>query len=211
MVEQAIIVKLVKGDVMKQIIGITGGIASGKSTVCQYLISLGYVVIDSDVISKDLSQKGKPIYNAILESFGLAYFLPNLELDRKKLGRYIFENPEAREKLNAITHPLIVEEMKNLIQKTEENLIFLDIPLLFEAKLSYLCDTIVCVYVDQETQLKRLMNRDGISKEYALTKIASQMSLEEKRKQSDYVIESKESFEETQENIKKILQRIKGE
>ncbi|MCM1196761.1 MAG: dephospho-CoA kinase, partial [Roseburia sp.] len=90
----------------------------------------------------------------------------------------------------------------------EENLIFLDIPLLFEAKLSYLCDTIVCVYVDQETQLKRLMNRDGISKEYALTKIASQMSLEEKRSQSDYVIESKEFFKETQENIRKILKQI---
>ncbi|MCM1557239.1 MAG: dephospho-CoA kinase [Anaeroplasma bactoclasticum] len=193
---------------MKKIVGITGGIASGKSTVCQYLISLGYVVIDSDTISKDLSQKGRPIYQAIFETFGPSYFLPNLELDRKKLGRHIYENPEAREKLNAITHPLIVEEMKNLIQKTEENLIFLDIPLLFEAKLSYLCDTIVCVYVDQETQLKRLMNRDGISKEYALTKIASQMSLEEKRTQSDYVIESKEFFKETQINIRKILKQI---
>ncbi|MDE6408393.1 MAG: dephospho-CoA kinase [Anaeroplasmataceae bacterium] len=196
---------------MKKVVGITGGIASGKSTVCQYLISLGYVVIDSDVISKALSQKGKPIYSAILEGFGPAYFLPNLELDRKKLGRYIFENPEAREKLNRITHPLIVEEMKNLIQKTEENLIFLDIPLLFEAKLSYLCDTIVCVYVDKATQLKRLIHRDGISKEYALAKIASQMSLDEKKSQSDFVIESKESFSETKENVKKILKLIKGE
>ncbi|MDE7385481.1 MAG: dephospho-CoA kinase [Anaeroplasmataceae bacterium] len=196
---------------MKKVVGITGGIASGKSTVCQYLISLGYVVIDSDLISKDLSQKGKPIYKAILETFGPTYFLTNLELDRKKLGRYIFENPLAREKLNAITHPLIVEEMKNLIQKTEENLIFLDIPLLFEAKLSYLCDTIVCVYVDKETQLKRLMNRDGISKEYALSKIASQMSLEEKKNKSNYVIESMESFEETKENVRKILKKLKGE
>ena len=196
---------------MKKVVGITGGIASGKSTVCKYLISLGYPVIDSDEISRNLSQKKMPIYNVILESFGLEYFLPNLELDREKLGRYIFSNMDARQKLNTITHPIIVEEMKNLIQKSEENLIFLDIPLLFEAKLSYLCDTIVCVYVDQETQLKRLINRDGISKEYALTKIASQMSLEEKKKKSDYVIESKGSFTETQKNIKKILNKIKGE
>ena len=196
---------------MKKIVGITGGIASGKSTVCQYLISLGYKVIDSDQISRDLSRRDMPIYNAILESFGSSYLLPNMELDRAKLGKYIFSNQEARNRLNAITHPIIVEEMKNLIQKTEEKLIFLDIPLLFEAKLSYLCDTIVCVYVDEETQIKRLIHRDGITKEYALTKIHSQMSLEEKKKRSDYVIESKESFRETQENIRKILNKIKGE
>ncbi|MDE6241104.1 MAG: dephospho-CoA kinase [Anaeroplasmataceae bacterium] len=196
---------------MKKVVGITGGIASGKSTVCKYLISLGYPVIDSDEISRNLSQKKMPIYNVILESFGLEYFLPNLELDREKLGRYIFSNMDARQKLNTITHPIIVEEMKNLIQKSEENLIFLDIPLLFEAKLSYLCDTIVCVYVDKETQIERLMRRDGISREYALSKISSQMSLEEKRNQSDFVIESKPSFKETQENIKKILNKIKGE
>ncbi|MDE6655618.1 MAG: dephospho-CoA kinase, partial [Anaeroplasmataceae bacterium] len=128
---------------MRKVVGITGGIASGKSLVCEYLISLGYHIIDSDAISRRLSQKGNPIYQAILESFGSEYFLPNLELDRKKLGRYIFENSDARDKLNAITHPLIVEEIKNLIRKSKENLIFLDIPLLFEAKLSYLCDTIV--------------------------------------------------------------------
>ncbi|MDE7214009.1 MAG: dephospho-CoA kinase [Anaeroplasmataceae bacterium] len=132
---------------MKKIVGITGGIASGKSTVCQYLISLGYKVIDSDQISRDLSQRNMPIYNAIIESFGTSYLLPNLELDRAKLGKYIFSNQEARDRLNAITHPIIVEEMKNLIQKTEKKLIFLDIPLLFEAKLSYLCDTIVWGYL----------------------------------------------------------------
>lgn len=211
MEEQAIIVKHVKGDLMKKIVGITGGIASGKSTVCQYLISLGYPVIDSDEISRRLSQKGKPIHNAILEAFGPEFFLSNQELDRKKLGKYIFENENARLRLNGITHPIIVEEIKKRIQKTEDSIIFLDIPLLFEAKLSYLCDTIVCVYADEATQLSRLMNRDGISKEYALTKISSQMSLEEKKKLSDFVIESVESFEQTKENTIKIIRKIKGE
>ena len=195
---------------MKKVIGITGGIASGKTTVCQYLNQQGYFVIDADEISRRLSQIGGPIYTAIKTSFGDAFFLPNQELDRKKLGQLIYEDASARDLLNSITHPKIVEEMKNLIEKTTETIIFLDIPLLFEAKLSYLCDTIVCVYVDYETQLKRLMERDQISLEYAKTKIASQMSLEEKKKRSDYVIVSTEKYIQTQENIMNIVKQIKG-
>ncbi len=196
---------------MKKVIGITGGIASGKTTVCQYLIQQGYYVIDADEISRSLSQIGGPVYNAIKTTFGEDFFLPNLELDRKKLGQLIYEDASARNRLNSITHPKIVEEMKNLIKKSRESIIFLDIPLLFEAKLSHLCDTIVCVYVDYDTQLKRLMERDHISLEYAKTKIASQMSLEEKKKLSDFVIESKEEYAQTQENIRNILNQIKGE
>lgn len=196
---------------MKKIVGITGGIASGKSTVSQYLISKGYKVIDSDVISKQLSLKGNPLYQAIVEEFGSEYLLPNLDLDRLKLGKMIFQNSKARDRLNQISHPLIVQEMQKMIKKTAESFIFLDIPLLFEGKLSYLCDTIVCVYVDRKTQVKRLMMRDHISKEYAEQKISAQMDLEIKKDLADYVIESKESFEETYQNIEKIVQQIKGE
>lgn len=167
---------------MKKIVGITGGIASGKSTVSSFILELGYPVIDSDQISKELSQRDMSIYKAIVEVFGNEYLLPNLEIDRKKLGRLIFENEDARAKLNQITHPKIVEEIQKRINKMEENLIFLDIPLLFEAKLSYLCDTIVCVYAPKEIQIQRLMSRDRISKAYAVQKISSQMSLEEKKK-----------------------------
>lgn len=196
---------------MKKIVGITGGIASGKSTVSQYLVSLGYRVLDADEISKELSCISMPIYCAILDAFGREYLLPNEELDRKKLGKLIFEDPSSRAKLDSITHPIIVEELQKRIRKIEDSIIFLDIPLLFEAKLSYLCDTIVCVYVDKDTQVKRLMNRDKISKEYALSKISAQMSLEEKKKLSNYSIESMDSFDETKKNIIKILEKIKGE
>ncbi|MDE7264569.1 MAG: dephospho-CoA kinase [Anaeroplasmataceae bacterium] len=196
---------------MRKVVGITGGIASGKSTVCQYLASLGYPVIDSDKISKNLSQKGMPLYEAIRNAFGDRFLKKNLELDRQKFGHYVFEHPEELSKLNAISHPLIVEEIKKMLKKMPDTLIFLDIPLLFEAKLSYLCDTIVCVYVNEETQIKRLMERDGISKEYAELKISAQMPLDEKRKRSNYVVESMEDINRTKENIHMIIMKLKGE
>lgn len=196
---------------MRKVVGITGGIASGKSTVCQYISSLGYEVIDSDEISRKLSQRGMPLYAAILKAFGDDYLKKDLELDRKKLGQYVFGNQEELKKLNSISHPLIVEEIKNRIRKSEDSIIFLDIPLLFEAKLSYLCDTIVCVYVDRDTQLKRLVSRDGISKEYAERKIASQLSLEDKRSWADFVIESVDDIHQTKENINTVIKKIKGE
>lgn len=212
MVDLAIIVQNVKGDKMqKRIIGITGGIASGKSTVCRYIQELGYSVFDCDAIAKDLSQKGKSVYNAILSSFGNAYLNSNGELDRKKLGSLIFKNTWARELLNSVTHPIIVEEIQKKIKKSKENLIFLDIPLLFEAKLFYLCDKIVCVYVSKEVQLKRLMERDQIDETYALEKINSQISLDKKREVSDFVIESVENLNKTKENVLNIINKIKGE
>ena len=196
---------------MRKVIGITGGIASGKSTICQYLEELGYPVIDSDAISRRLSQKGNAIHSAILKAFGEEYFLEDGELDRKKLGALIFEDSQSRELLNSVTHPLIVEEIKNLLQKTKENIIFLDIPLLFEAKLWHLCDTILCVYTDLDTQLNRLMERDKITRELALKKIASQMSLEIKRDQSDYVIDSSGPILSTRTQMDELIKQIKGE
>lgn len=196
---------------MKIIIGITGGIASGKSNVCSVISKLGYEIIDSDLISKELSQKGMPVYNAIIKEFGSSYLDQEGNIDRKKLGFLIFNNSESRERLNNISHPLILEEIKDRIMKSRRNLIFLDIPLLFEAKFTYLCDKIICVYVEKETQIERLMQRDNINYEYALSKINSQMSLEEKKKMSDYVIDSSGTFEQTKEKVYNLLKEIKGE
>ena len=126
----------VKGDGMKKIIGITGGIASGKSTVCNYIRTLGYPVIDSDAIARELSQKGNSLYDAILSSFGVEYLDAKGEIDRHKLGSYIFKNSKARQHLNAITHPKIVEEIQKKIKKCKENIIFLDIPLLIEKTMN---------------------------------------------------------------------------
>ena len=196
---------------MRQIIGITGGIASGKSNVCSVLRKLGYYVIDSDLITHELYEKGNSIYNKVKEVFGNDYLDNNLEIDRKKLGAYVFNSKEALEKLNSITHPLIVDEIKRRVNKSKENIIFLDIPLLFEAKLEYLCDKIICVYVSNNIQVKRLMERDNISLDYALVKIHSQMDLNIKKEKSDYIINSEGSFDETEALIKRIINEIKGE
>ena len=196
---------------MKQIIGITGGIACGKSNVCSVLTKLGYQIIDSDLITHELYKRGNSIYNKVKEVFGLEFLDKNLEIDRKKLGAYVFSSKEALEKLNSITHPLIVDEIKKKVNKSNGNILFLDIPLLFEAKLEYLCDKIICVYVPFDVQVKRLMERDHISLDYALVKIHSQMDLNIKKEKSDYVINSEGSFDETEALIKRIINEIKGE
>ena len=196
---------------MKRIIGVTGGIASGKSYVCNVLKELGYPVVDSDEISKELSVKGMPVYQAIVETFGEEYLTEDGNIDRKKLGLLIFNNSAAKMVLDRATHPLIVEEIKQRISNIQESLIFLDIPLLFEAKLQYLCDKIVCVYLERTVQIERLMNRDNIDYNYALSKIKSQMSLEEKKRLSDYVISTEDGFEKTRERIIQLIEIIKGD
>ncbi len=195
---------------MKKVIGLTGGIASGKSFVSNYLIDLGYEVIDSDKISKELSNIGMSLYNAIVMKFGKNYLNEDNSLNRNKLGKLVFNDNESMKMLNEITHPLIIEEIIKRIKKSDSNMIFLDIPLLFEAKLEYLCDKIVCVYVDKKTQIKRLMNRDNIDRKFALKKIDSQMSLTKKKNISDYVIYSLDDFNMTKANVDKILLKLKG-
>lgn len=196
---------------MKQIIGVTGGIASGKSNVCNVIKELGFKVIDLDEITHLLYQKGNSIYEAILKNFGLEYLDSNEEIDRKKLGKLIFQNQEAKEKLNSITHPLILARMKEEMDKLDDKIIFLDIPLLFEAKLEYLCDKIICVYLEESLQVKRLMERDHIDYDYAMQKIHSQMDLNIKKDKADYVIHSKGSLDETKALVKTIINEIKGE
>lgn len=196
---------------MKKVIGITGGISSGKSTVCNILIELGYPVIDSDLISKELSKKGNSCYNAIIKAFGNDILLSNGEIDRKKLGSIIFNNQDMKKLLNNVTHPLILEEIKRNISLYNDGLVFVDIPLLYEANMRFLVDSVICVYLDRKTQITRLMNRDKIDKDYAIKKIESQMDLDMKKEMSEYVIDSSKSVLDTRENTLKIIEELKGE
>lgn len=196
---------------MKRVIGITGGIASGKSNVCQVVSDLGYPVISSDKISMDLSKKDGPMYKAIINKFGSEYLDEAGEIDRKKLGRLIFNNSAAKLVLNQATHPIIVEEIKRQIKELPEGLIFVEIPLLYEAKLEYLCDKIICVFLNKKQQVIRLMEREGIDEDYALAKIHSQMDLYMKKELADYVINSQGTFEETREQVINLIQSIQGE
>ena len=196
---------------MKQIIGITGGIASGKSNVCSVIRNIGYKVIDCDLITHRLYEKGNSIYNAILDTFGYEYLDENKEIDRKKLASYVFNNNNKLKLLNDITHPLILKEINREINLIKDDIIFIDIPLLYEAKLEYLVDKVICVYLEKELQIERLMARDNISREYALVKIHNQMDLKIKKDKADYVIDSSGTIEETNALVKLIINKIKGE
>jgi len=195
---------------MRKVIGVTGGIASGKSNVISIIKRQGFKVIDCDLINHNLQKINMPIYNAIKEAFGSSYFLDNGELDRKKLGELIFHNENEKLKLNSISHPIIKEEVLKEINKAD-GIVFVDVPLLYESKFDSLCDKVICVYLNKDTQIERLMERDHIDYSYAKSKIASQMDLGKKRDLADYVIDSKGSFQETERQVLKILEMIKGE
>ena len=193
---------------MKMTIGITGGIASGKSYVCSQIVKMGYPLIDCDKINKEFQQIGMPIYNEIVKQFGDDYLNEDKTINKNKLGKLIFSNKEERIKLNNISHPLIIEEMKRQIDKYE-GLIFMEIPLLFETNLEYLCDKIICIFVDEKIQIDRLMARDSIEYDYTISKIKTQMPLELKKEKSDYIIDSSNGFEDTLNQINKIIKILK--
>jgi dephospho-CoA kinase len=193
---------------MKRIIGITGGIASGKSNVASVIEKLGYPVIDCDKISYELSKKNGPLYKAILDKFGPDYLLEDGELNRKKLGVLIFNNSSANNLINDTTHPIIREYLLEEIKKIPDGLVFIEVPLLYEAKFDNICDKVICVFLKKKYQVARLMAREGIDEDYALAKIHSQMDLYLKREKADYVIDSYGSFEETEKEVKNVLEDI---
>lgn len=192
----------------RMIIGITGSIGTGKSTVTKYLLEKGYQVLDADKLAKEELEKDDVISEIVLY-FGEAV-LKNGKINREYLGKLIFNNQKKREILNSIIHPRVIARFEEAIRNTQ-GLLFIDIPLLFETKLEYLCDKILVVYTSKETQLKRLMERDRIDEEYAQTKISAQMDIEEKKKRADYLVYNDGDLEATFEQIENILRRINNE
>lgn len=176
------------------IIGITGGIASGKSTVSNLLKQHGFEVIDADQISYNALTIDENCINKVLELFDCADDQNNI--DRKKLGNIIFNDEIKQKQLEAIVHPYVINQIKEGIKKSENEIIFLDIPLLYEANLDSLCDYVVVVYVNKDTQLERLLKRNPLTKEEAIARINAQMSLEEKKQKANYIIDNENSLED---------------
>ncbi|MBE6137379.1 MAG: dephospho-CoA kinase [Erysipelotrichaceae bacterium] len=195
---------------MRYVIGVTGGIASGKSQVCKIIKDSGYNVIDCDQIARESSKIGKPMYKAILDHYGRGYLLPDGNIDRYKLGQLVFNDSLQREILNNLTHPIIIEELKKQIT-SYEGLIFVEMPLLFESKLELMFDRIICVYLNKKLQINRLMLRDDIDQQYAKSKIESQLDLKYKKKRSHYVIDTGGDLNKTRAETISILQKIEGE
>ncbi|MGD7060882.1 dephospho-CoA kinase [Bacillus altitudinis] len=193
---------------MTLVIGLTGGIASGKSTVSQMIKEKGIRVVDADIIAKEAVSKGSAALHQIVQTFGEEVLLPNGELNRQQLGAIIFSDEEKRKQLNAIVHPEVRKEM--LKQRDEgvsnqETFVVLDIPLLFESKLEGLVDRIIVVYTTPELQLSRLMNRNDLSEEEALSRIHSQQPLEEKCQKADRVIENTKDLAFMRKQLENIL------
>jgi len=181
-----------------KIIGLTGGIASGKSTVSSFIKSKGYRIIDADQIARDVVKKGSQGLKAIEKTFGKEILNSPGSLNRKKLRKIVFNDEKALMKLEGITHPLIIAEIKKNIKKLNEsdtiNLVFLECPLLFEMSLDTLVDEVWLVVTTLHNQITRIVNRDASSIFDAKNIINQQMSLEEKTKRADVVIENNASI-----------------
>ena len=180
------------------IAGLTGGIASGKSTVSKFLADAGARIIDADKIAREVVRKGTPAYGEIVATFGEKILQPDGEIDRERLGDIIFNSPEEKEALNAIVHPRVFKRSAELIaaigEQTPDAVVVLDIPLLIESGMERDLAEVIVVYVPEAVQLERLMKRDGIEEKAAMAKIRSQMPLEEKRKHASILIDNSGSL-----------------
>ncbi len=192
------------------IIGLTGSIATGKSTVANMIKEMNIPVIDADKVAREVVEPGEKAYEQIVEYFGTEILFPDGTLNRKKLGTIVFQDEEKRNVLNSIVHPVIRERMD---QQKEEylakgyNTVVLDIPLLFEGNRQDEFDKVLLVAVSEETQLKRLLERDKMGKEDALNRIRSQMPIKDKIPLADAVIYNDGTIEETKTQLIAILKK----
>src|SRR5438105_3961854 len=192
------------------VIGLTGGIASGKTTVAAMLRDLGATVIDADAAARAVVEPGTPGLNAVVEAFG-PEILDGDRLDRWKLGGIVFEDPAARRRLEEITHPLIRAWMAERQREAEERgdvRVVLDIPLLYENGLDRGLKAVILVYVPAEIEMERLMARNSLSQEEAGRRLAAQMPIEEKKARADYVIDNSGTREQTLEQARKVWKQI---
>lgn len=190
------------------IIGLTGSIATGKSTVSRMLREKGYPIIDADEISRQVVEPGSPVLTSITEAFGPDVLLSDGSLNREMLGSLIFNDRENREKLNGIMHPAVRKEM--LRQKEEwlengSNTVIMDIPLLFESKLQSYVDKILVVSATPEIQMERLMVRNGYSADEAEIRINAQLPISEKEKGADAVINNNGTLKETEKQLDELI------
>lgn len=191
-------------------IGLTGSIACGKSTVSNYLRSKGYPVVDADAISRAMTAAGGPSLPAIRAAFGDSIFQDENTLDRRKLGSIVFADPELRAKLNAILHPMILGEIRRQLHMHDNHdlIVFGDIPLLYECQMESDFDQIWVVSASRETQIARLLERDGLTQPEAEKRIDAQMPLSEKEDRADIVIYTEDTIESTQAQVQSLLTEI---
>lgn len=168
-----------------KVIGITGGTGAGKSSLCEELKRCGAKIIDCDVIARRVVEKGEPALAEIKKAFGEEVLTDDGELDRKKMGAIVFSQPQKLECLNSITHKHIFAEMERQMSESTENIVVLDVPLLFQSDFPFNCDLTVAVVADREERISRIMSRDGIDRKTAEARMANQLTDEEYARLAD--------------------------
>jgi dephospho-CoA kinase len=199
---------------MALIIGLTGGIVSGKSTVARMFKDLGANIVDADKLGHKVILPQGAAWKRIIKIFGKDILQKDQTINREKLGKIVFANQNLLKKLNKITHPEIIKLIKKEISlakdnsKEEKKILIIDAALIYETKIDRLMDKIIVVYLDEEEQLKRLIKRNNLSEKEALQKIKSQIPLKEKIEIADYVIDNNDSLDKTREQVEKIWENL---
>lgn len=193
-------------------VGLTGGIASGKSLVAALFKRLGATVVDADIIAREVVEPHTAGWQKVVAKFGPTILAPDGTIDRAKLGSIVFSDQRSRDALNAILHPYILDKIQEHIteiaEKDPQAMIVVDVPLLIECGLQQGFDAVVVVWVPQELQLKRLMKRDKLSATEALKRISAQININEKQGHATYVIKNNKNRKDTEEQVKKIFADI---
>lgn len=187
-----------------KIIGITGGTGAGKSSVCDELKKCGAQIVDSDLIARQVVQKGQPALDEIVSVFGKDILTDDGELNRLKMADIVFTDSQKLDILNKITHKYIFSEMKRQMDESGANIIVLDVPLLFQSDFPFKCDLTVAVIADTDERISRIMVRDGISREIAEKRISNQMSDEQYKSLADICFDNNGDVNKIKEFAKKL-------
>lgn len=191
-----------------KIIGLTGGIATGKSQVSSILSELGAMVIDADIVAREVVQKGLPAWQQLKDTFGEEYFLSNGELNRRKLGQLVFSHPDELAKLNSITHPAIKARIEDRINDLKvqgyNGIVVVDAALLLEAGWETMVDQVWVVDAPMEKRIERIMKRDNLTRDQALSRINSQMSQQERIAKADKIIYNNSDIDSLREQVLRI-------
>jgi dephospho-CoA kinase len=195
------------------LVGLTGGIGSGKSLVAQMFKQLGVHLIDADELAHWAVEPGQPALERIVESFGPEILNPDRTLDRVKLGRMVFDHPEKRELLNSLVHPYVFMEeerrRKEIAQKDPKAIVMFDAALLIETGSYQLMDKVILVTIDRRKQISRIMRRDGLSREEAVKRIDAQMPQSKKKRKADYIIDGGQSLKAVEDQVRRIFEELK--
>ncbi|KAF1298671.1 dephospho-CoA kinase [Enterococcus sp. JM4C] len=195
---------------MSFVLGITGGISTGKSSVVSIFEKHGYPIVDADKVARLVVEPGTPGLQAIVESFGSEILTTDKQLDRKRLGKIIFQSEAQRTKLNRLLNPFIRTEILAQIdeKKQQSPLVIVDIPLLYEGHYEASVSKIAVVYIPEAVQLERLMKRDQLTHDEALKRVKSQMSIEEKKQKADILFDNQGTREETQQQVENWIKQF---